>query len=91
MLEGCGDLDFLILFWVNKAIERLSGYALMLSDAIYWISRFRNSACSLCPFSQQDNPAGFVKEAIASEEEGYQIVGREVYQVGFAAVVLELG
>ena len=62
----------------------------MAYDAIDCMSRSQNSVCPLCAFSQQDNPAGLVKEAIAGEEEGYQIVGGKVYQVGFATVVLDL-
>ena len=55
-----------------------------------WFLRFfLNSILVLRFLSQEQNPAGFVKEAIAGEEEGYMAISRKVDKIGVPSIVLE--
>ena len=58
---------------------------------MFWILRYFNPITCCFVLFQQDNPAIFGRVAVTCKEKGYQVVGREVYKTGFAAIVLELG
>ena len=44
------------------------------------LSFFLNSILVLRFLSQEQNPAGFIKEAIPGKKEGYVVIGGKVYK-----------
>ena len=77
----CWDSNYIV--WFNQTRGGMNKYTLLCYDAVPWILKvFLNSIFVLRYFSQENNPAGLVKEAIAGEEEGYVAVRCKVYQIG---------
>ena len=88
LFEACWDSDYII--WLNNSSRRPNEYTLLGYDAISWVLRFfLNSILVLRFLSQEQNPAGFIKEAIAGEEEGYMAISRKVDKIGVPSIVLE--
>ena len=84
----CWDSDYIV--WLNNPRERSNEYTLLSYDTVSWIPRFfLNSILVLRFLSQEQNPAGFIKEAIAGEEEGYMAISRKVNKIGVPSIVLE--
>ena len=74
----CWDSNYIV--WFNQTRGWSNEYTFLCYDAVPWILKvFLNSIFVLRYFSQENNPAGLVKEAIAGEEEGYVVVCRKVY------------
>ena len=84
----CWDSDYIV--WLNNPRGWSNEYTLLSYDAVSWVLRFfLNSILVLRFLSQEQNPAGFIKEAIAGEEEGYMAISRKVYEFGVPSIVLE--